>query len=422
MERTVFPCEEFGEINVPIDRLYVDGRIDVYPELSRFFDIDYRAGRLVLVAKSYVGLIPVNDRIAIHVVPRFPIANLFYILQRAESKLQFVAGHTRAYDLTGNTDLDPAAIFGSRLLDMLSHVRREGLLRRYVSKVYDDRIDGELLFSDTISRFYSRGVRHRQVRRVTEFCSDVVENRLIKNAIEKLARFYSNASDKTGKRQGRAAAEALALLFDDVSRFDGHTRSIRDSLPHYIMQLPTHHKPYATLLWIAYLIEGRQGLAIEKMGPATFDTFVVNLVDVFEDYVRQVIADNIKDMLPGYFVKNGNVDQVPLFTQGRPMKVKPDIYLVSGEKPTVVLDAKYKPSTKSADRYEVLAFCEALDAKVAIMLSPSIGGPEMEILGRTRGGVEVHVARIDLGAADMKMAEAKFISNLKDVVGSLTAS
>lgn len=416
MERTVFPCKEFEEAKVPLDRLYVNGRIEVYPDLRKFFDIDYREGEIVLVAKSYVGLIPVNDRVAIHVVPRFPIANLFYILQRAESRLQFVPGHERAYDLAAETDLDPSALFAGRLLELLSHVRKEGLLRRYVSYTSEDRIDGALSFSDTVSRFYSRGIKHRQVRTITELSPDITENRLIKSAVGKLASFYATASDKTGKQRGKEAAKALALLFDPVTPFAGHARSIRGALPNYIRQLPPHHRPYATLLWIAYLIEGRQGLAIEKVGPATFDTFVVNLADVFEDYVRRILVDHIDDLLPGYMVKDGNLDQVPLFAQGGTSKVKPDIYLVARDKPTIVLDAKYKRHIKPPDRYEVLAFCQALGAKLGIFLSPSTDALDSELFGKTRGGVALYMARIDLGAENMKLAEANFITNLKSIM------
>lgn len=418
MGRTVFPCEEFSEVEVPADLLYVGSRIDIYPELSRFFDVDYRSGRIVLVAKSNVGLIPVNDRVAIHVIPRFPIANLFYVIQRAESKLRFAAGHLRSYDISSRTGLDPSSVVGNHLVEMLSHVRREGLLRRYVDRSLDNRVDGALMLSETVSRYYSAGIRHRQVRRVTELSSDIEENQLLKSAVHRLGRFYAGASDKTVRSRGVAATEALAQLFDGVSRFDAHPRSIRQALPQYIKRLPVHHRPYASMLWLAYVIETGHGLSIEKLGPATLDTFVVNLADVFEDYVRRVVIDNIETILPGYAVRNGNNEQVPLFVQGQSFKVKPDIYLTRPGKRTVVLDAKYKPAIKPPDRYEVMAFCEALGAKTAIVLSPAIGGPATELLGRTTGGIEFHIVRIDLGATDMRVAEVEFVSKIENIVST----
>jgi 5-methylcytosine-specific restriction enzyme subunit McrC len=416
LERTVYPCREYDVVEVPLDVISKGGRIDVYPDLSNFFDIDYRSGRIVLAAKSFVGLIPVNDRVAIHVLPRFPISNLFYILQRAEARLRFASGHIRGYDLASGSGADPAALLGGKLLEMLTHVRREGLLRRYESRVRDDEIGGELLLSETVSRFYSQGVRHRQVRKVTALSADIIENQVIKSAINKLANFYSNLPDKESARSARTATEALAILFDQVPFYEGHPHTLRHHLPHYIDRLPAVHKPYAILLWLSYLIESRQGLTVEKMGPIAFDTFVVNLAEVFEDYARQLIREKIDQLLPGAKVKNGNTDQVPLFAQGLPLKVKPDIYLVHAGKAVVVLDAKYKPQIKPADRYEVLAFCEALQVKTAIVLSPSVGGPDIELIGRTHGGVELHVVRIDLGAGDMQKEEGEFTSRLKAVM------
>ena len=78
--RRVFPCREFEPVDVPLDLLMSNGQLRLYPEAENYFDLDYRAGRLVVAPKSYVGLIPINDRVAIHVLPRFPIDNIFYLL------------------------------------------------------------------------------------------------------------------------------------------------------------------------------------------------------------------------------------------------------------------------------------------------------------------------------------------------------
>ena len=58
-----------------------EGKLDLYPEASAkgYFDIDFAEGRLVLKSRGFVGLIPLSDRVAIHVLPRAPIGSTYSI-------------------------------------------------------------------------------------------------------------------------------------------------------------------------------------------------------------------------------------------------------------------------------------------------------------------------------------------------------
>lgn len=419
MPRTVFTCKEFEAVHVPLDALLKEGRVDVYPEASGkgFFDIDYRGGDIVLVARSYVGLIPINDQIAIHVIPRFPISNLFYILQKADASLKYVSGHLRLYGIAPRVEDDIASMFGTRMLENLTHIQRQGLLRRYESIERDDGLQGEIVMTKTISKYYSQGIRYRQVRRVTLHSTDISENRLIKSALYKLASFYSISNDKIHRRL-KSDVESILMFFDQVSTLDKLPNCLGYNLPRYVQRLPNLHRQYACILWVAYLIESRQGVAVEKIGPVTFDTFVVNLADIFEDYIRRVITDHVNDLVPGARVENGNLNEIPLFVQGDKFKVKPDIYITFSNQTLAIFDAKYKPDVKASDRYEVLAFCEALQVKTAIILSPSIGGRcDSQLLGETKGGIKLHLVRIDIGAMNMPAAEHYFIENLRKIIG-----
>lgn len=422
MARTVFPCKEFEAVDVPLDLLLRQGRVDVYPEVNGkgFFDIDYRAGNIVLAARSYVGLIPINNQVAIHVIPRFPIANLFYILQKADASFKYVSGHVRTYEIAHDKDTNVTSMFGERMLETLGHIQRQGLLRRYEPVEREGGLEGEIMMTKTISRYYSRGIRHHQVRRVTLHSTDIPENRLIKSALYKLASFYSISPNKKN-RQLKSTAESLLLLFDQVSPLEKRAQHLEYELLKYVQRLPNIHRQYSSILWVAYLIERRRGITVEKLGPVTFDTFVVNLADIFENYVRRVVVDNVNDLIAGAWVENGNVKEVPLFAQGEPFKVKPDIYITLQNRTVAILDAKYKPDVKAPDRYEVLAFCEALQVKKAVILAPSLGvGNDSQLLGKTKGGVELHLVRIDLGAKDMLAEERSFITSLRKIISHKT--
>jgi 5-methylcytosine-specific restriction endonuclease McrBC regulatory subunit McrC len=133
--------------------------------------------------------------------------------------------------------------------------------------------------------------------------------------------------------------------------------------------------------------------------------------------VRFLIANALDAILPGGKAFNGNDDQVSLFVQGEAHKVKPDIYLLSAMgAPWAVLDAKYKPAAKASDRYEVIAFCEALQVKRAVILCPGSQPMPPELLGTTPGGIKMHVVRINLNAADMTQAESDFLKQVATLV------
>jgi len=140
------------------------------------------------------------------------------------------------------------------------------------------------------------------------------------------------------------------------------------------------------------------------------------MAELFEEYVRKTISSRIDDLLPGARVKNGNVEQVPLFKQGGANQVQPDIYVMKDQATVAVIDAKYKPTISAADRYEVLAFCEALQCKIAILVSPSNGDMTESFMGETLGGVRMFHLFFDVTANDLDKAEQIFSACLSRVM------
>ena len=415
MARTVFPCKEFEPVDVPLEKLLREGKVSLYPAAEKYFDLDYRNGRLVVAPKSFVGLIPINDEIAIQVTPRFPIKNLFHILQRASATLRFIEGFTRTYLLTTGRSDDPIGLLADRFVALSRNLQKTGLLRRYVQRAQDTGPGGALDVPATIEMYRSRGIRHRHVWRETDHTLAIRENQLLKTALERIAAYYSGGETRNQERL-RQTREALFLL-DQVAIPAGFFVGEHE-IAQMVARLPNAHREYAALLWLAYLLHARRGVSIEVSGNASFDTFVVNLADVFEDYVRLLVSENADNLVASAWAIDGNRDQVPLFLHGGPYTVKPDIYLKTSAGHVAVLDAKYKPALKSADRYEVLAFCEALQVKTAIVLSPGSSYTEPELLGTTAGGIRLHLVRINLNAHDMAAAENQFIDQLRGLFAS----
>ena len=413
--RAIFPCKEFEPISIPLDVLTVKGEFKFYPESERFFDVDYRNGRIVLAPKSFVGLIPVNDKVSIHVLPRFPISNLFHILHRSSATLKFIEGYTRTYSV-GHEDpeRDPIELLAERLVHATKGVRQSGLLRRYVTHQSDSAPVGAIDISQTVSRFRAAGVKHRQVWSNTEHSVQLPENQLIKSALSRLLSYFANHPHRSDARIF-AIREAL-YLFDPVFPATDQLRITENELANMVKRLPASHREFGYLMWLAYLIHSQRGIFVEKIGSASFETFVVNMADVFEDYVRNIIASSAAVISPGSEVKDGNTHQVKLFVDSEKHKVKPDIYLRRDGKNVAVLDAKYKPSLKAADRYEVLAFCEALNVKKAVLISPSDSHENSHLIGTTPNGVEMWSTKINLAAEDIAGAEREFMEAIRSAL------
>ena len=413
----IYPCFEHGEVAVPIQDLIHEGSVEVFSELTGkgLFDIDFRKSKLVLVAKSFVGVIPINPRVSIHVLPRFPVDNILYLVQRANHAIEYLPGFARGYQIERLKSGDAEEIFSTSLLDGLRGIQRKGIMSRYVTRDVDRGWRGRVLLAPTVGRFLSRGIRHQQVRQITEFSADVPENQIVKEMLSQVARYFGRFSDK--RSQGiRENAAVLMAMFDRVSGLVGGSETAARESRRYIRSLSGDYRAYESLLWLCYLMASRQGVSIESFGPAQIETMVVNLADVFEGYVRQVIRDNLDSVITGGVLRDGNKTQPPLFINGSTYKVKPDIYVEAAGKTAAIIDAKYKPKLKSADRYEVIAFCEALESRIAVFVSPrEKEQPRTKFLGETPRGVRLYEVRINLGA-DMGQEEGEFTTSLRAIV------
>lgn len=416
--RLVIPCREFEPAEVALDQL-IDGKsFRIYPGVDKYFDIDYRGGRLVVAPKSYVGYIPLNDSIALRVLPRFPLGNLFYILRRASAKLNFVEGYLRDYGLLDERDQDPLRSLVIRFVDLLSSIRQNGLLCRYVEGRESDPFRGTLDITETVVRYRSRGISYAQAWSAEELTADIPENVLLFSALKKALAYFAQDRSRDGIKY-LSALKSIEPLFDGVAK--SGVVSIEDEYEvHKLIGLvPAHRRDYVPLLWLAFLLHSGRGVSVESTGGLEMDTFVVNLAEVFEDYVRAILTEVFESPSDRQYVRNGNTSAVRLFRDSDAHIVKPDTYILTEGRCVLVLDAKYKLTVKSADRYEVLAFCEALQCKRAMLITPRCEGNMLTPLGTTAGGIGMWRLQIDLACHDIQAEEARITQQIRALVPDL---
>ncbi len=414
-DQTIFPCQEHEAVQVPIERLLSpDGTLNIYPDISDkgFFDIDYRAGKLFLKSTRYIGLIPISNDIAIHVRPKAPITNLMRMIERAGVKLVGIEQFIRGYEDQPGTVDSPEDLYIHAFTTALRSVTKRGVLKRYVAQRTDREFRGRLELSETVSSFRSQGINYRNVFEVNDLTIDNPENRIVKHTAERLLQHlrYSSTSENL-----IVARDLIALLHPfanvDASRVDAEL--VARSAPALIRGLPRSHQFYEPILWLAYLISTRSGIVMERVGRARFETLVLDAASVFENYLRRLIEDAAATIFSGCRVFDGNIHQVSLFTDNQGSKTKPDYYFRKGSKAVGVADAKYKPAISSADRYELLAFCEALGVNAAAFIVPAYGERDLYAHhGTTLSGRRLSIVGIDLAAADMLVEEQAFIARL----------
>jgi 5-methylcytosine-specific restriction enzyme subunit McrC len=418
--RTIYPCEEHGEVSVPLADLLVNGELDVYAEVAvkGLFQISHRKGSLVLRATKFIGLIPLSDRVAIHVRPRLPIANIWKMICRAGIAPQELHAALRTYaERPGEIDT-PEEFYRSAFLDAIEDLARRGVLKQYQTEESSRGWKGTPSISRSVGRYYARGIHYRHIFKHTRLTADNTPNRILKRYTTRVLDSDLNVAGRQSDPRVKRARGLLQFLgaVDDGQLLESDVLRAPSSA---IRTLPPAHGHYEAPLWLAYLIASRTGIVLEEMGRARLESLVVDMSDVFERYVRQIIED-VWDQVFRSRVRNGNVERLRLFREGRDFPIKPDILFERNGAVVALADAKYKPKLSEADRYEVLAYCEATGAKHAALISPSTPGePTYEKMGKTER-FTVSTVRINLGDPNTAAEEKRFCAELATVLGLST--
>lgn len=421
--QSIFPCKEHEDVAVPIQSLIgADGALDIYPEVSGkgYFDIDYRKGQLSLRSKGFVGLIPISDTVAIHVVPRAPIGNLLYMIWRAGDRLASIEGFVRGYQETPGAVENAEELYVATLLSALREMKSRGVLKKYCAAETNEK-RGRLLLGQTVSRFHSRGLRHRHVFEVHDLTANNAENQILKHTTERLLRHFSDDLAGENRKVANDLREIVSL-FDGVDCVGITRQTVARQAARLIRGLPRSHRFYEPAIWLGYLIALKAGVVMEQVGRARFESVILDVSDVFERYIRRLLQEAATTHFGGCRVLDGNKKQVPLFTTTDLFNTQPDYYFRRGGQDIALADAKYKLKLATEDRYALIAFCEALGVHKAAFVCPRFPGePLVDHQGTTRGGIQIHVIRIDLVATDLSIEEERFKKQIADSLSLPTA-
>lgn len=414
--RTVYDVREHEPIELPLEDLLVRGKVDLYEEVigSGYLKGHLSGDRITFTAGSHIGLIPLNDRVAINVAPRVPVTQLTRILALSRHVPVMAPRLPRrgyAEDTQRlNSLVDMLAEGLIAEVDLIAH---RGLHHEYVQR--EDQTSfprGRILMAGAASNA-ARGFHHRVTAAWFERAVDNAPNRLLKYAIWYLAYQYATTQRRAGQRRIITQLNRLYHIFGGVtldrSRLFLTAQDVLDPT-----SLPTSRRYYGPAMYLALTIIQNRGVDLAaSRGPVHLRSLLLNMEDAFEGYVRAVLQSRLTAR--GFVVLDGNLAapagaEKPLFDDNDAHPARPDLVLHDAAgSPCLVGDVKYKPSGPGRpDLNQVIAYAVSYGAEEALVVHPKgdsgTSGPYP--IGKI-GGIEVHGYILDL-SIDLEREEERF--------------
>jgi 5-methylcytosine-specific restriction enzyme subunit McrC len=417
-QRRVFQVSEHQPVQVPLTELLTEGRLDVYPSVTGkgYFGIDLRQNRLVLKAGGYVGLIPLNDRVAIEIRPRVPIRNLTQILRKSRLPIVTLPEQVRLYDVVDVSDPSLLDLFASALLEAVGTVEQLGLLQEYRPRTEATSSPrGRVLMRETLAQQHARGILHKVVSSWSDRCVDNACNRCLKFALWSLGQQYTAMRGRAGVAAMLARLNRAYHVFYGVD-LDRSKGFLIDRLVQDPTRLPPVRGYYRDALRIAAAIIREQTVLLDPGGSdLRLSSVVINMEDVFEAYLFHSLKEQLQHtqlsvldgrrLSPGYGGKR-------LFDEPESEPANPDIVVRSqeGESTTsLVLDAKYKPMSGSPARddiNQVITYAASYRTHHVVVVQPCRQPDQAGV--RKVGSIDdltVWQYGFNLNAADLAMEE-----------------
>jgi 5-methylcytosine-specific restriction enzyme subunit McrC len=413
-------------VAIPLAALLQNGRLNIFEEVKgkNYFQVYSRGADLVFQCGGYVGLIPINEDVAIEVAPRVNISNLDRILQRAGASHTIFTLLSRGYAASEETSylID---LLADALIAGVEEIVEWGKHKEYGRKIYNGHPrSGRILVKET-SRL--RAKNPGTVSAVTsrfERGSNNVFNACIKFALEHLIRTLS--SGKTSRHNRRLSR--LNVAWQNFSEIEakGNPLSIAAEAERRLAY-ERLSVPYIKSLPLANAVLRSFGPSQRNLPPSfSLGSLIFDVADAFEQYIRHCLAEHCDAA-----VIDGNLgapagakellfpgSQHPLV---RNVHKTPDVLIRNNQGVAAsVLDVKYKPYSGMPDRNDInqaLSYALAYGTPVCGLVYPSNAqAGRIEDFGKV-GGVAFYGFSIGLNAPDLAVEERRFANDVCSVLG-----
>lgn len=421
LERAVFDVPEYGYVDVPLDFLLADGAVDVDSEgAGRYFTIQFQKQTLRLQARGFIGFIPINDRVAVEVTPRCPIANLARVLRLGNFAPMILERVGRTYAVEPAEAPKLRDFYAESLLGEVEQIEAHGRMRQYEQRRgRTSSPRGRIVMGAPTTQLAASGASASVASSWFERTADTPANRCVKMAIWLLAHGYALTRQPTRRqRQLARRLNAAYALFEDAA-LDYRYDFLRDGLVVGTHSLPTTRLYYRNALDIARMIVTSSTVALDRQGTdVRMDSVVVAMETVFEAYVRNVLAEGVTELS----VEDGNKEgSKPLFDEAPSQRATPDIVVSAAEGNVhVVLDVKYKPATGAPDRDDLnqtVTYGFSYRAPAVVIVQPRAKNGSRRGLIKLGRIAELSVYQyvMDLAAEDLAAEEEALVRAVSDL-------
>lgn len=413
MPLEIIECEEFNEIGVRVSRLLDDGELSLDPRIvaKGYLNVSLAKGQVILRADRHVGLIPLTKTLAVRVRPRANITNLSYIIAKSGVAPVAIPSFSRGYLPRFESAPGLDKVYRQSLLLGAKLVAERGLMKRYVPIENPPKWRGRLLVGDTVRRHFAKGVRYKQEFSFNTLSVSSIENVALVTALDQLIAQMRSEGLKGPLLEGALRTQNS---FARVKRWSGSTSDLVRLLGQRIALLPPQLAYYRDPLWTAFLLLQRVLPDMDTDGFVGLDSLIIDVSKVFEAYVRRLLVDRAANR--GWRITDGNLKPSSFFTDSGDYEVKPDIVVWRDTEPLLVLDAKYKPQPKESDRYELLAFMDAIGVKSGAFVCPMRNGDLSRFLGTTASGRRMTLLRFDMSATSPEEEADTFFTKVQALI------
>jgi len=396
--------------DLPVEQLLSgNGLLDVFPTSRGYFDLDYRGNRLTLVAGKYVGLIPINSRVSIHVQPKMPVQRLLRLLDVAGEEIGALNLFERGYQEELDFDQNIVHLMIKTLLKQLRVLEQEGLFKDYQRENHIGTYRPRINFGRTLQSQWSRGKFTSAHFELYEYSRDNCLNRLLKYTLWYVGNFV--------KLLGRGGEIPRTLTFfydlfeqvplDLTLSFVAEAETMLKN-----SKIPSLRGYYEDIVRTCLLILRNQSVSLDVIGgDISLLSFVLNLEEIFEKYVRNILRRSASGLYPEIKVLDGNTQfESYLFRDSKRVRIRPDIIVRRDRKNVLISDVKYKPKISETDRYQIIAHALSLSSPKAILVLPSFAG---ESSGLIRCGCVGDVPGVELFEYYLRIDEALEVQEKK---------
>ncbi len=299
---------------------------------------------------SHVGTLNLGTA-TIEIRPKLDVGRVLFLISYS---MGLAAWTDEDFEYAERASLLEAIIPG-----FMANVRRAflgGLRQGYrIEEAALQSVRGRVRFADQIrDRF---GLMPPIEVRFDEFTEDIELNRLVKAALNRLGRLPIR-SDR--QRQSLRAFDSVLSNVTLVAYHPRHLPKINYT------RLTEHYRPAVEL---AKLILRSTSFELGR-GEARASTFIVDMNDVFEDFVVVALRDALN--LSERSFPQGAKNRRLRLDEARVIGLEPDLSWWDGDECTFVGDVKYKrvsaKGVKHPDLYQVLAYAVAADLPASLLV------------------------------------------------------